>query len=193
MSDLATRGLSEVLERVNQGHPGAFNELVRIVYDDLRGIAAGRMRRVFGRSPHDMTNPPTAMANAAVMKLRQQYKPFKNSDQFFAIATRLLQNLIIDYKRQREAQKKPRSNFRKPIDRIPEPDGGPDPADQAQAIDLLERLHTENPRAAEVVTLHVLCGHDLSEVAEMLDLAESDIKSEWRFAKKWLKTQYAGR
>ena len=77
------RGITGLLDSLNGGRAGAFNELVEAVYDDLRRMAAGRMVDRFDRPLAGLTVPPTAIANEAVMELRRQRAEWKNSDQFF--------------------------------------------------------------------------------------------------------------
>jgi RNA polymerase sigma factor (TIGR02999 family) len=174
---------------VNQGRPGAFVELVDRVYDDLRGIAAGRMRQQFDRPLRGLTVPPTAIVHDALVRLRQQRAQWQNSRQFFAIAARLLQQLILDYQKQRLSLKRGGGQRGAPLDVAGDADLRRDDAGakHADVLDIIARLHDEHARAAEVVTLHVLCDYKLDEVASKINARVQDVEADWRFARAWLK------
>ena len=187
MSDHFDRALTGLLDSVNRGRVNAFAQLVDLVYDDLRAIAAGNVRRHFDRTPEQLTLQPTVFVHDVLLKLREQRRAWASSEQFFAVATRILRRLLVDYQRERLAMKRGgRARRGAAIEAAAgaaRDDTGPARADVA---DLLDRLHDEHPRAAEVVTLHVLCAHPLPDVARRLDMSLSQIERDWRFARAWL-------
>jgi RNA polymerase sigma factor (TIGR02999 family) len=183
------RHLTTLLEQLNQARPGAFAELVGAVYDDLRAIAAGRMHAQFQGRLDRLTMPPTAIVHDAVVRLRAQRAAWKNAEQFFAVATRLLQQLILDYRKHRLREKRGAGDRGVALDAardVGRPDAGPAGVD---TLDLISRLHDKHPRAAEVVTLRVLCGMSLPEIADRMNVAVNQVKSDWRFARAWLRTR----
>jgi RNA polymerase sigma factor (TIGR02999 family) len=161
---------------------------VDAVYDDLRKIAAGRMSDRMDRPLAGLTLQPTAIASDAVMELRRQRVRWQNSDQFFAIAARLIGHLVSDYRKQRGAQKRGGGNRGVPIDQLAD-DAIPAAhlEELSPMLRLLERMHEEHPRKAEVLSLHVICGHSLAEIAKMLDLSPTQIRRDWSFARRWMK------
>lgn len=188
-ADAKTRNLTMLLDGLNGGDAGAFARVVDEVYADLKRIANKRMADRFDQPQGALTMQATAIANDAVMELRRQRVQWQNSDQFFAIATRLIERLISGYRKQRNAQKRGGGKRGAPIEHA---EAIVDPAssgsfDAVEAVsEALAKLHDAYPRKAEVVTLHVLCGHPLSKVKEMVGVEQATVERDWAFAKKWL-------
>jgi RNA polymerase sigma factor (TIGR02999 family) len=191
MANEPTRGLTGLLDQLNGGHPGAFARLVDAVYDDLRRIAGKRMAGRFDRPVDALTLQPTAVANDAVMKLLAQRQQYQNSEHFFAIATRLIEYLISDYQKRRGAKKRGAGKRGGPIEHEPaieDPRQHDDPFSD-DVSQTLHKLHEQYPRKAEVVSLHIICGHPLPKVAELMGVGLSTVERDWRFAKDWLKRE----
>jgi RNA polymerase sigma factor (TIGR02999 family) len=190
----ATGELSLLLDRLNGGQSGAFAALIDAVYDDLRRNARQRMSEQFRSRPlGSLTVAPTAIVNDALIELRAQRAQWQNPDHFFAVATLLIRRLVLQYQRHRLAEKRGAGQRGARIDdtNTPEPvDPRHDAAEQlagGEALDTLQRLHEQFPRKAEVVSLHVLCGHPLPKVAEMIGVSLPTAERDWRFARAWLK------
>jgi len=183
--------LTSMLDQINGGGEGAFGRLVGEVYDDLRRVAAGRMRRQFDRPLASLTESPTAIVHEAILKLRGQRTKWKNGDHFFAVATRLLGYVIGDYKKRRMASKR----GQKRMDSAPNdilaslPDKAPaeKTPDGFDAITVIEALHERYPRKAEVVTLRVLAGRSMPDVAKMIGVSLPTAERDWKFAKAWMR------
>jgi RNA polymerase sigma factor (TIGR02999 family) len=198
MTSEQTRGLTNLLDRFNGGEGGAFAQLVDAVYDDLRRIAGRRLSDRFDQPLAALTVQATSIAHDAVMELRRQRVALENSDQFFAIATRLIERLISDYRKHRGAQKRGGGSRGAPLDdragAVPDPrEPLPDFDDDAQVpvLRALQALHADYPRKAEVVTLHVICGHSLAKVAQVLALSPAQVQRDWQFARSWLRRALA--
>ncbi len=186
-------GVTTLLKRLDGDRVGAFNTLIETVYADLRGIAGKRMHGRFGPELAGLTLQPTALANDVVVELMKQRQQLQNSEQFFALAARITMRLLIDYQRQRLADK--RGGGKRGGD-LPVDAGdaavlakGPGDAEGDATLRALEELHGLDPRKAEVVTLHVLCSMPLPKVAEMVGVALPTVERDWRFAKNWLATR----
>lgn len=196
MADHAVSDLTELLHSVSGGREGAFNELVDAVYNDLRRIAAGKMADRFDRPLAGLTIQPTAIANDAVMELRRQRAEWNNSDQFFAIATRLILRLVLQYQRARLAEKRGAgqrgARLDEPMMGLAAGSGG-DAAAGSEILSALESLHASHPRQAEVVTLHVIRGMPLPAVAAAIDMSLPTVERDWRFGKAWLRAGSAPR
>jgi RNA polymerase sigma factor (TIGR02999 family) len=194
--EAATTRLSTLLDGINGGRPGAFARLIDAVYDDLKQVAAGRMGRDFDRPMASLTLSPTAVVNDAIvglMRQQRQQRAWANADHFFAVATLLIRRVIQTYRRDRAAAKRGGGGGRGvSLDHTDAPDVadstiGPESPDGAGgALEVLQRLHDAYPRKAEVVSLHVLCGHPLPKVAEMIGVSLPTAERDWRFAKAWL-------
>src|SRR5687768_15876027 len=189
--DSSAHAVTSLLNQVNGGGEGAFARLVDAVYEDLRRVAAHRMRQEFDRPLAALTESPTAVVNQAIMKLREQRTQWKDADHFFAIATRLLGYVISDYKKQRMAQKRGHDRRVRLTDALLEaapdtelPETSPD---GFKAAAVIEALHEQYPRKAEVVTLHVLAGRSMPDVARTIGISLPTAERDWKFAKAWIR------
>ena len=181
--------VTHLLNQVNGGGEGAFARLVDAVYDDLRHVAAKRMRREFDGPLEALTESPTAVVHQAVLKLREQRTHWKDADHFFAIATRLLGYVISDYKKQRMALKRGQGRRALGQDELKAlPDLKQDrPSNGLEAVDVIEALHEQYPRKAEVVTLRVLAGRSMPEIAKTIGVSLPTAERDWKFAKAWIR------
>ncbi len=180
-----------LLREMEGGRAGALDELMELVYRDLEGIALSHLRLRFGQRANVVTMEPAALVNETFLRLIKQRKTYDNRGQFFAVATKVMLRVLVDYQRQRLAAR--RGGGRKRItlflDGRPSPTRGPGKATQIQIeclVKALERLEALDPRQAEVVKLRVVWGLDIQEIAEALGLSHSTVKRDWRFAKAWL-------
>ena len=192
----STRPLTTLLNHVNRGAggddpSGAFARLVDAVYDDLRRVAAKRMRRDFNAPLGALTESPTSIAHQALLRLREQHTQWKDADHFFAIAARLLGYVICDYKKHRMALKRGaglRGHARREsLDDLPAAEHPSASDDGLEAIEVIQALHDVHPRKAEVVTLHVLAGRSMPDVAKMIGVSLPTAERDWKFAKAWIR------
>jgi RNA polymerase sigma factor (TIGR02999 family) len=187
----SARSITTLLKQVNDGGNEAFSRLVDMVYGDLRRVAANRMRRGFDCPIDSLTEGPTALVHEAVLKLRRQHAQWKNGDHFFAIATRLLNHIIGDYKRRRLALKRGRGHrYQVNIDRLSEHSVAYDRADPGEILDdiaVIQALHEHHPRQAEVVTLRFLTGRSMPEIAGMMGVSLTTVERDWKFARAWMR------
>ena len=189
--DSSARAVTTLLNQVNGGGEGAFARLVDAVYDDLRRVAAQRMRREFDHPLAALTESPTAVVNQAVMKLREQRTQWKDADHFFAIATRLLGYVISDYKKQRMALK--RGHGRRVhgqdelLEAVADVEHPETPPEGFKAVAVIEALHERYPRKAEVVTLRVLAGRSMPDIARTIGISLPTAERDWKFAKAWIR------
>ncbi len=180
-----------LLREMEVGRAGALDELMELVYRDLEGIALSHLSRRFGQRANVVTMEPAALVNETFLRLIKQRKTFDNRGQFFAVATKVMLRVLVDYQRQRLAAR--RGGRRKRItlflDGRPDPACGPAKATQIEIeclVQALERLEVLDPRQAEVVKMRVVWGLDMQEISEALGLSRSTVKRDWRFAKAWL-------
>jgi RNA polymerase sigma factor (TIGR02999 family) len=190
----SARAITMLLNRVNGGGEGAFGQLVDAVYDDLRRVAAKRMRKEFDGPLAALTESPTAVVHQAVLKLREQRTQWKDADHFFAIATRLLGYVISDYKKQRMALKRGQGRRHRGgdgrLDALADHPAGEhlDQGDEGlDAVAVIQALHEQHPRQAEVVTLHVIAGRSMPDVARLIGMSLPTAERDWKFAKAWIR------
>ncbi|MFG0326168.1 MAG: ECF-type sigma factor [Phycisphaerales bacterium JB037] len=198
MTSEPTDGVTHLLRRLDEGHAGAFNDLVDHVYDRIRAIAHNRRRQRFGDQARQLTEQTTELANRVLMEFQQQRETPGNTEHFFAIATRLLMLRMTDYQRARLALKRGGGNRgNASVDGAAAAVGTPGTREAADAFEedrvrqALEKLHEADARKAEVVTLHLWRGLPLPEVAERVEVSLPTAERDWRAAKAWLAAELA--
>ena len=179
--------LTTLLGRVYEGCDGAMDRLMHEVYQDLNGIAGRHMRRQFGAGLPGVTLEPSALVNETFLRLVKQRQKYDNRGHFFAIATRLMLRVLIDYQRSRSAKKRAGDQIRVTLTGIGaavDDDPAAGVSDLQQALEELEQL---DPRTADVLKMRVIWGLTVPEVAESLSISVSTVEREWRFARSWLR------
>ncbi len=192
----STEEITLLLRRLDEGQPGAMDELMRVVYDDLERMAASYLRKHFGDRVGQLTLEPAALVNESFLRLIKQRKRFDNRGQFFAIATKLMLRVLVDYRRQKMAAKRgggaPGRGPRFTLSiggRAAAHPAARGPAELVEnetlgaALDHLDQL---DHRKAEIVKMRVVWGMTVPEVAEAMDISPSSVDRDWRFAKVWI-------
>ena len=182
-----TEAITSVLVAYRHGQPGAFDRLVSLVYPELRRIARGQL----GRWRPGLSLDTGAVVHEAYLKLVDQTKvEWQDRNHFFAIAARGMRQVIIDYARKRQAQKRGGGDVVALGDR--------EVAIQAQAERLLEvnevlaRLEAEEPRLLQVVECRFFAGYSEAETAEALGVSTRTVERDWLRARAWLRRAMAG-
>ncbi len=189
---MATPGdITLLLQEAHGGREGALDELMDLVYADLERIALSHLSRKFGERAGTVTLEPAALVNESFLRLIKQRNAYDNRGQFFAIATRLMLRVLLDYQRQRLAARRGgnRRRIQLSLDGQPGPTNGLGTAKEIEIESLvkaLSRLEALDARQAEVVKMRVIWGLEVNEIAEALGMSPSTVKRDWRFAKAWL-------
>jgi RNA polymerase sigma factor (TIGR02999 family) len=165
-----------------------------VVYADLKGMAETYLRKQFGNRAAVITLEPAALVNESFMLLIRQRKSFDNRGQFFAIATRMMLRVLVDYRRKHQAAKRggADTHIQLVLDEHQVADGHQPrlaPIEIEELAEVLEKLESLDPRRAEVVKMRVVWGLSVSEIAESLGVSASTVERDWRFAKAWLADQ----
>ena len=173
--------VTELLGRWNRGDLRAFDELVPLVYGELRRLAGHYMRR----ERPDHTLQPTALVNEAWLRLAGiRGGDFNHRVHFFGAAARAMRRVLVDHSRQRRALK--RSHLPAP-DLTEAPEQGVDlRLDLVELDDALERLAVVAPGPARVVELRYFGGCSIEETAAFLGVSTATVKRHWTFARAWL-------
>jgi len=182
-SDGETGGdVTRVLERAQDGDPNAAAELLPLVYNELRRLAAAKM----ARERPDQTLQPTALVHEAWLQLGGDKQPgWKNRAHFFGAAAEAMRRILVDRAREKQALKRGGNPQRVDIDALELP--SPMPDDQLLALDeALDRLVTVDVRAAEMVKLCFFVGLTQEEAARELGISLSTAERIWGFARAWL-------
>ena len=170
-----------LLEAVRAGDPGAHDELLRVVYTELRAMAAIRMRGERG----DHTLQATALANEAWMRLVDGPTTWESRAHFFGAASEAMRRILVDYARERQAQKRGGKRRRVTLSELVAgvEDSDIDILALEQALVALER---EQPRLRRVVEMRFFVGMTVDDVAETLHVSKATVKRDWSYARAWL-------
>jgi RNA polymerase sigma-70 factor (ECF subfamily) len=180
--------LTDLLTRWSAGDDRALSQLTPLVYDELRRIAH---RHMGGQRP-DHTLQTTALVNEAYLRLADQTNPrWQDRAHFFAVAARAMRQIVVDYARSQQSQKRGGGLLRIELDEaaIVSPEQSKEIVDLHEA---LERLATLDARKAQVVELKYFGGLNYDEMAEVLKISRITVRRDWEFAKLWLYTELHG-
>jgi RNA polymerase sigma factor (TIGR02999 family) len=173
---------TELLLAWGRGDASAFDRLVPLVNDELRQLARRYMRRE--RANH--TLQPTALVNEAYLRMIAVNRiDWQNRAHFFAIAARVMRQILVDSARRHRALQRGGTIQRVPLDEGLVPAAAP-PPDLVALDDALQRLESEYPRKSRVVELRYFGGMKLEEAAAVLGVSRDTVKRDWHFAKMWL-------
>lgn len=187
MSASTVQNTTRLLADLSAGKRSAADELLPLVYDELRAIAAGYFRR----ERDDHTLQPTALVHEAYLRLVQQEKSdWKNRAHFFAVAARAMRNVLVNHALARKAEKRGggRATIQIDTDTAPTHIREVDPLDLDDAV---KRLHDLDQRKARVVELRFFGGLSADEVSHVLEVSLSTVEADWRLAKAWLSKELA--
>jgi RNA polymerase sigma factor (TIGR02999 family) len=178
-----SRTVTQILADLSDGDRSAVDELIPLVYEELRRLAAQRLRR--SRPNH--TLQATALVNEAYLKLVEQREVrWQNRAHFLAVAATVMRRLLKDYARGREAEKRLGQRQRVPFEdalRVVS-EQGLDPYSLDEALTALEAL---DARQYRVVELRFFSDMSVEEVAEVLGLSPTQVKRDTRSAKAFLR------
>lgn len=179
--------LTLYLNRLRSGDATAEPELLPLVYDELRALAAHLLR---AQRP-DHTLQPTALVHEAWLKLERAGSQFDNRAHFVAVAAKAMRQILVNHARDRRAAKRGGDAARQPLDdclAAIELTAG----DVVALDDALAALAAHNARHAQIVEMRVFGGMSVDEVAQALGVGETTVKVDWRFARAWLQQRLVG-
>lgn len=181
--------LTQLLEAWQKGDAAAANELVPLVYSELRRIAAAKLRGE--RSDH--TLQPTALVHEAWLKLRQNVAGWQNREQFFAIAAQAMRRILVDHARKRHAAKRGDGQAPVAFDEVSRTFAVSWPDERLLALDqALEDLAALDPRQAQIVELRFFGGLSVEETASVLAISPTTVKREWATGRAFLYRSIVG-
>ncbi len=178
--------MSEITRILNDIEQGAakFDELVPVIYEELRSLARDLIKRE--RPGHTLDG--TALVHEAFLRLGHGAS-FESRRHFFGAASEAMRRILIDHARHRGAEKRGGQFDRLDItiDRIANEIQG---RDQLQALDdAISRLEKQEPAKAELVKLRYFVGLKIHEAAEVLGISTATADRYWAYAKAWLQTE----
>jgi RNA polymerase sigma factor (TIGR02999 family) len=182
MPNSTSHQISLLLDRWNHGDRLALEQLMPLVYDELRRMARGALRR----RPGDQSLQTSDLLHETYIKLAgRDGHGWKNRAHFFGVAATAMRHILVDYARSKIALKRGGWQERKSLtDNIA--DTGAQSAQIVALEDALKMLADLDERKCRIVELKFYGGLTNEEAAEALDISVETVKRDWRFARAWL-------
>lgn len=174
--------MTRILNRVDQGDPKASDELLPLVYDELRKLAAAKM----AQQPPGQTLQATALVHEAWLKLiGAAATSYRDRQHFFRTAAEAMRQLLID-----RARRRLRLRHGQNVERVDLADLNiAAPAKEEillQLDDALDELASLSPERAEIVKLKFFVGLNEAGIADVLGVSERSVQRQWNYARAWL-------
>lgn len=171
-----------LLHKIADGDADAAAELVPLIYDELRKLAAHFM----ARERDDHTLQTTALVHEAYLRLvEQRHATWNNRAHFYGAAAGIMRRILVDHARARRTAKRGAGVQRVSLEDAPDLAGG-EPEGLLRLDAALTRLGERSPRQVRVVELRFFVGLDVDETAEALAVSAKTVKRDWSVARAWL-------
>ena len=180
------RGLTELLRAWGAGNAKASEELVPLVYDELRRQARHALRR----EGEGHTLQATALVHEAWLRLDVQHDArWESRSQFLAVAAQMMRRVLVDHARTRQAQKRGGGETQVTLGDAVNASQPGDSVDVLALDDALARLAIMDPRKARLVELRYFAGLSIPEAAAALGVSLATVGREWAVARMWLRRE----
>jgi RNA polymerase sigma factor (TIGR02999 family) len=178
--------VTRILSAIEQGDRHASEQLLPLVYEELRRLAAQKM----AQEKLGQTLQATALVHDAYIRLVDVAHPqdWKSRGHFFAAAAEAMRRILVEGARRKKRQRHGGDHRRIDLDQLQLPD----PADYEELLalnDALDRLADEEPTAAAVVKMRYFAGLTIEETAEAIGISVRTANRDWAYAKAWLYQQ----
>jgi RNA polymerase sigma factor (TIGR02999 family) len=182
-----SESITQLLLKWSDGDQSALDQLMPLVYDELRQLARSFLRR----RGNQLSLQPTALVNEAYLRLvNQRQVNWRNRAQFFGLAAQLMRNLLVDHVRHRRAAKRGGGQYNLSLTYADQAAGRPQsPESEIDLIALdeaLERLAALSPQQSKIVELRFFGGLTIPETASALGVSHATVEREWSVARAWL-------
>jgi RNA polymerase sigma factor (TIGR02999 family) len=180
--------VTQILQQIESGDPWAAEQLLPLVYDELRKLAATRMAY---ESP-DHTLQATALVHEAYLRLvdTERARHWNSRGHFFAAAAEAMRRILVESYRRRQAPK--HGGDRQQVDLADADLAVDDPGLDLLALnDALEQLSAEDPVAADLAKLRIFAGLSVDEAAQAIGLPHTTAYRQWTYAQAWLRAALA--
>ena len=188
----ASHEVTRLLIEWRDGRAGALDELLPLVYDQLKRLA---LRQLRGESPGHVLQPTALISELYLVLVHQRAATGQNRAHFLAIAAQMMRRILVDHARSRLAAKRGGGVMCVELGGEMETlsAAGADHRLEVLAVDrALSRLAGLDPGQAHIVELRFFAGLTVEEAAEVLNQSPRTIKREWRLAKAWLHRELQG-
>jgi len=179
-------GVTQLLIDWSKGDQAALDQLMPLVYSELRRLASNYLRRE--RQGH--TLQPTALVNEAYLKLvDQRSAKWQNRAQFFGISAQLMRRILVDHARQHRAAKRGGSEQQRLSITSAEKFAKQSEIDLLALNEALDELTKMDPQQARIVELKFFGGLSIEETSEVLGIGHATVERDWKMARAWLRRQ----
>jgi len=169
--------ISLLLGRMRDGDAAARDRLLPLVYRDLEHIAAA-----YARSP-GVSLEPRGLVHELYLRLAVTPLDARDRKHFFAVAALAMRQILADRARRKRTAKRGGDAMRVTLSGVAD---GADPVGAAAVDEALRRLEALSPRQARIVELRCLVGLTVAETADVLEISERTVQTEWRLARAWM-------
>lgn len=177
--------VTQLLIEWSGGSKQALEDLLPLVYGELRRLARGRLRN----ERPDHTLQPTALVHEAYVRLIDQRRiQWQNRAHFYAIAARIMRRILVDRARAHGANKRG-AGWQRVTLVVEETPNTSREIDMLALDDSLARLAALDPQQAQIVELRYFGGLTIDETAEIVGISPATVKREWAIARAWLRAQ----
>jgi RNA polymerase sigma factor (TIGR02999 family) len=175
--------VTRILSAIEEGDPHAAEQLLPLVYEELRQLAAQKL----AQEKPGQTLEATALVHEAYLRLVDADKgqQWDNRGHFFAAAAEAMRRILVENTRRHRAQKRGGGLQRIDLPELTEPTKA-DPVDLLALDEALKRLEALHPQKAQVVKLRFFAGCGLEETAQMLGISRATAQRHWAYARAWL-------
>jgi RNA polymerase sigma factor (TIGR02999 family) len=176
--------ITELLLAWGDGRRDALDDLIPVIYADLRRLAAGYMQR----EPAGHPLQATALVSEAYLRLIDQRRVrWRNRAHFFGVAAGMMRRILVDYARRRRADRRGGNWERVTVSGLEVAAREPNQIDVLALHESLERLAEFDPQQARIVELRYFGGLTVDEAAEVVGVSQATVAREWAIAKAWLR------
>jgi RNA polymerase sigma factor (TIGR02999 family) len=175
--------VTRILSAIEQGEPRAAEQLLPLVYEELRRLAAQKL----AREKPGQTLDATALVHEAYLRLVdvEKAKRYNSRRHFFAAAAQAMRHILVDHARRKRRAK--HGGDRQRIELSKSVSTRPTSAQQMLALDeALSRLSHQDPEAAAIVQLRYFAGQSVDEAAQIVGISRASAHRHWTFARAWL-------
>ena len=182
-----SQNITELLAGYGRGDKEALDQLMPIVYDELRRQAARYLRR---EQPGNTLQTTALIHEAYVRLVDQRNVQWQNRAHFFGIAAQLMRRILVDHARAKKRVKRGGSDVRVSLDATVAVKG--QDLDVVALDEALERLAQIDEQQSRVVELRFFSGLTVEETAEVMHISKATVKRDWSMAKAWLHRELSG-
>ena len=179
--------VTRILSAIDQGDPRAAEQLLPLVYDELRKVAAQKL----AHENAGQTLQATALVHEAYLRLvgHDQTRSYKDRGHFLAAAATAMRRILIDNARRKQTAKR---GGGVPLRQLPEV-AAPEPDADLLALDeALQKLATTDPSKARLVELRYFAGLTSEQAAEVIGISATTADRHWAYARAWLQAEVRG-